>query len=192
MNYNKGKQKQEDTIGTALSYLTGKVGSLEATLQQVLDNHIKEPEQEEAVTIGGNTYYKATLHEAACKYGRSIYSNNLTRFIVDYPDVSKNYMIKPTKDKPDIIQGDDPRPAFKYKGKYYSQYLLKRAENSTSTPEEFINEYPNISADYEVEYSRWRHKRSIRITRCTTRQGARNDNRGNKKRVLRPNSRKRI
>jgi len=153
MNYNKGKQQEHANLVTSVIALVDKIATLEATLQQILDNHIKEPEQEETVTIGGNIYYKATLHEAACKYSRSVCSNNLTRFIVDYPDVSKNYMIKPTKDKPDIIQGDDPRPAFKYKGKYYSQYLIKRVENSGRTPEEFINEFPTTSKGYEVKYS---------------------------------------
>jgi len=147
-------QERADLV-TAVESLGNKVTTLEATLQQVLDNHIKEPEQEETIIIGGNTYYKALL-VASAKISSSKfdeYHNDLPRFTILYPETSKECLVKPTKDKPNIIQGDDPRPAFKYKGKYYSHYLLKDAVRCGIPPEEFINLYPVTSENFEVAYN---------------------------------------
>jgi len=147
-------QQKETDLVTVVDSLVDKVDTLETTLQQVLDNHIKEPEQEETITIGGNTYYKATLYAAACDFNALKYAQDLAKFIIDYPSTSKDYLVKPTANKPDIIQGDAPRPTFRYKGKYYSQYLLEKVKKSTkASPEEFINDYPATAEGFLVKYN---------------------------------------
>ena len=141
-----------NTIDNSMKSFKSKVTYI---IEEYLEKTSEMPVNNDIVSIGGQEYYADTLLAAAREMSKRYNASNLAEFVVGYPGIAKVREV-PKKDKTEytpIIQGDDPRPAFKYMGVYYSQYFLERAKELNMTPEKFANEYPSTSKSYRVEYN---------------------------------------
>jgi len=90
LSYNEDKQKQEEELRTIVQVLTTKVTNIEQMLQKVLDSHIKKPEPENTIRIGGKLYYRDLL---AAEAGSNS-TNSLTLEVLNYPTNSVKFLVE--------------------------------------------------------------------------------------------------